>query len=95
MRKNYLASTVQRIRLTFLSNVVAYACRHSRQRIGTMGTVHAFFAHPPGDQGFGRQGSRRPSETSETSETPEVSESRYMEGPKSRKPNLPNPQSGG
>src|SRR5712671_7155564 len=35
--KNYLASTVKRIRLTFLSNVVAYPCRHSRKRIGIMG----------------------------------------------------------
>jgi hypothetical protein len=37
VRKNYLSSTVKRIRLTFLSNVVAYPCRHSRKRIGTMG----------------------------------------------------------
>src|SRR6266851_6912555 len=44
--KNYLASTVKRIRLTFLSNVVAYPCRHSRKRIGTMATLQAFFAHP-------------------------------------------------
>src|ERR1700682_3128842 len=46
VRKNYLSSTVKRIRLTFLSNVVAYPCRHSRKRIGIMSTVHAFFAHP-------------------------------------------------
>jgi hypothetical protein len=37
VRKNYLSSTVKRIRLTFLSNVVAYPCRHSRKRIGIMG----------------------------------------------------------
>ena len=89
MRKNYLSSTVKRIRLTFLSNVVAYACRHSRKRIGIMGTVHAFFAHPlPATRVSATRVSRRPSETSET---PKVSEIAEPEAPKSPKPKPPKP----
>jgi hypothetical protein len=92
VRKNYLSSTVKRIRLTFLSNVVAYACRHSRKRIGIMGTVHAFFAHPlPATRVSATRVSRRPSETSETSETPKVSEIAEPEAPKSPKPKPPKP----
>jgi hypothetical protein len=73
VRKNYLSSTVKRIRLTFLSNVVAYPCRHSRTEDRHHGHPLKPSLHTPSRRPkvSAARVSRRPSETSETSETSE------------------------